>query len=94
MQLTNFYELCTIKNSFEVRCEYGTLHYVYMYISQNFHVYIYYITYLVPADTSSGQSQQAADLMQALNQMGVGWLSALSNETGNSGLFYISVLPL
>ena len=49
--------------------------------------------YIAAADTSSGQSQQDANFMpqymQALNQMGTEWLSALSNATGNSGLFYL-----
>ena len=53
--------------------------------------------YAAAADTSSGQSQQAANIMpqymQLLNQMGTEyWLSAFSNSTGNSGLLYISVL--
>ena len=67
--------------------------YVHIHISQKSSC-----TYVAAADTSSGQSQQAANFMpqymQALNQMGAGWLSALSNATGNSGLFYVFIFIL
>ena len=77
----------------EGKCTYVCIYTYVSHIIFHVHAYIHICTYIAAADTSSSQSQQAANLMpqymQALNQMGTEWLSALSNATGNSGLFYI-----
>ena len=72
--------------------------YVHTYVCIHVYTYLKVHNYVAAADTSSGQSQQAANFMpqymQALNQMGAGWLSALSNATGNSGLFYVFIFVI